>query len=125
MDPTPIIPPATPLSIDSVFSLFTLTDLPVMISIGVLTFFLVAWEKCPNWVALFGPTVLGGVWGLWTAVDTQLKFGPHIMKGFLINGAAASVAGILIHQALEKLGWNAVIMGHTHKEDHPRDPSVK
>jgi len=84
-----------------IFALFGVTDLSVMVSIGVLAFVLIRWEKCPNWFAVMGSTMLGGLWGLATALDSDFHFGAHILKGLLVNGASATLVAWIVHRLLD------------------------
>jgi hypothetical protein len=90
-------------------TLFSLTDLPVMIAIGVLSFALLRWDDCPNILGLFVSMTLGAAWGVMIAVEEKCIpngwCASAVMKAFLVNGASATLVGWMVHRALDSMGW--------------------
>lgn len=86
--------------VDQWVKLLTGADLQVMMGIGVVAFVLYRIQKIPDWVAFLVPMVLGGLYGLTLALEQRYAFGSHVLKGFLVNGAGATLTGYGVHKVL-------------------------
>jgi hypothetical protein len=84
---------------------FPEVDLTVIFCIAVFAYMLEYSKKVPDYIAMFVPMVLGGLFGFAQSLSTTWSGNTAalIFKGVMLNGAAASVMGRLAHKYLEKL----------------------
>jgi len=79
-------------------------------AIAVFSFLLHRWKRCPDELALFGPTLLGMAYGISDGLNAGYGLVSHaVFKGALVCGAGATLSARALHGIIEKYWGNGSI----------------
>ena len=108
---------------DEVFKLFGITDIGLMIAIGIVAWVCKRAAKVPEDLALLIPLVFGGVVGGLQAYESATFGSGILLKGVFMYGAGATVSARLADQILIRIGLiKAVEEPSPKKDDFPKPP---